>query len=91
MPFSIGRKDCDSSQGMPVRNLPDHGMVEGVGLLKDMFNLNDKEAVALLGRFHSLPLCNHFVTGCKSLLRLFPSDVRDLQTKASDLNCLSRV
>ena len=57
VPYSIGRKDCDSSQGMPKRNLPGHTLLDGVSYLKDAFDLNTKEAVALLGKYmgmHSL-------------------------------------
>ena len=36
---------------MPKRNLPGHTLLDGVSYLKDAFDLNTKEAVALLGKY----------------------------------------
>lgn len=64
IPYSIGRPDCDSSKGMPTRPLPEHDTLHSIPLLKDMFDLDDEEAVALLGELSRL--CNHFLV---SILR----------------------
>ena len=73
VPYSIGRKDCDSSQGMPKRNLPGHTLLDGVSYLKDAFDLNTKEAVALLGKYmcmHSL-FCVYMLSFYMEPLKLF--------------------
>lgn len=51
VPYSIGRQDCDSSQGFPHRDLPHGTVLDSVQLLMDDFALTDREAVALLGNY----------------------------------------
>ena len=75
VPYSIGRKDCDSSQGMPKRNLPGHTLLDGVSYLKDAFDLNTKEAVALLGKY----MCMHSLS-CVYMLYFYMEPLKLLFT-----------
>ncbi|XP_067946110.1 putative ascorbate peroxidase [Watersipora subatra] len=53
VPYSIGRQDCDLSNGFPHRDLPHGTVLNTVELLSGDFALTDREAVALMG-CHSL-------------------------------------
>ena len=75
VPYSIGRKDCDSSQGMLKRNLPGHTLLDGVSYLKDAFDLNTKEAVALLGKY----MCMHSQS-CVYMLNFYMEPLKLLFT-----------
>ncbi|KAF6026862.1 hypothetical protein EB796_014846 [Bugula neritina] len=53
IPYSIGRRDCNSAQGFPNRHLPHGTILNTIPLLQDEFGLTAREAVALMG-CHSL-------------------------------------
>ena len=47
--YWVGRKDCNSNNGLPVRTFISHDAMDGITLLAKEFNLNEREAVALMG------------------------------------------
>ena len=47
--YWVGRKDCDSRNGLPVRKFISHDAMDGITLLAKEFNLSEREAVALMG------------------------------------------
>lgn len=69
--YWAGRKDCDSSNRLPVRDLPSHSATNSIQILQGFFNLNEREAVALMGTLRTLIeglYCTHLSliihTGC---------------------------
>lgn len=49
--FWVGRKDCDSSKGMPKRTFIQHHEMDGMKRLSDLFGLTPEECVALMGKY----------------------------------------
>lgn len=47
--YWVGRKDCNSSKGLPKRTFIGHDAMDGIEKLGNEFSLTTREAVALMG------------------------------------------